>query len=81
MRVCSSIDRAISGESECGGSTEDESPECTPASSMCCMTPPMTARLPSETQSTSTSMASLRNSSTRSAGLPASRAASIASST
>src|SRR5215471_15615956 len=39
---------------------------------MCCMTPPMTHRRPSATQSTSTSIASLRNSSTRIVGVPAS---------
>ena len=33
--------RRSPGSSECGGSTLDESPECTPASSMCCITPPM----------------------------------------
>ena len=47
--------------SECGGRTLVESPECTPASSMCCMTPPMTAFFPSQTRSTSTSMARSRN--------------------
>ena len=71
----------ISGDSECGGSTLELSPECTPASSMCCMTPPMTQRLPSATQSTSTSMASLRNSSTSTVCVPASRAASNARAT
>jgi hypothetical protein len=65
MRVCSLDLVATSGGSECGGSTLAESPEWMPASSMCCITPPMTTRLPSATQSTSTSMASARNSSMR----------------
>ena len=43
-----------------GGSTQAESPEWMPASSMCCMTPPMTQRVPSEMASTSASNASSR---------------------
>ena len=42
------------------------SPECTPASSMCSMIPPITYVLPSPTRSTSTSTASSRNRSTSS---------------
>ncbi len=78
MRDCSSMLATISRGSECGGSTLELSPECTPASSMCCITPPMTQRLPSATTSTSISIASLRNSSTRIVCVPASRAASNA---
>ncbi len=44
-----------------GGSTQAESPEWTPASSMCCMTPAITASRPSQTASTSASKASSRN--------------------
>ena len=47
-----------------GGSAHDESPECTPASSMCSMTPPMNTSVPSQSASTSISMASSRNRST-----------------
>ncbi len=36
-RICSSM----SSPSECGGSTQALSPECTPASSTCCMIPPI----------------------------------------
>ena len=55
-RICSSI----SSPSECGGSTQALSPECTPASSTCCMIPPIQTSLPSQRASTSTSMASSR---------------------
>ena len=37
--VCRSISATISGFSECGGSEQAESPECTPASSICSITP------------------------------------------
>ena len=47
------------------GSTAAESPLWMPASSMCCMIPPMTTRSPSATASTSTSKASSRKRSTR----------------
>ena len=43
-----------------GGSTHAESPEWMPASSMCCITPPITTRSPSEIASTSASNASSR---------------------
>ena len=42
------------------GSTHDESPECTPASSMCSMMPAIRTSSPSESASTSTSVASSR---------------------
>ena len=79
FRVVSSISATTSASSEEGGRMLVESPECTPASSTCCITPPMTQRCPSETESTSTSVALLRNSSIRSVWLPASRAACMAS--
>ena len=44
----------VSADSEYGGSEHDESPECTPASSMCCITPPIST-LPSLSAMTSTS--------------------------
>src|SRR5262245_17644675 len=48
-----------------GGMTHAESPECTPASSMCSITPPMTTSpAASRSASTSTSVASSRNRST-----------------
>ena len=43
-----------------GGSEQAESPECTPACSICCMMPPITTSLPSPIASTSTSIASFR---------------------
>ena len=52
-RICSSI----SSPSECGGSTQALSPECTPASSTCCMIPPTHTSRPSQRASTSTSVA------------------------
>ena len=51
-RICPSI----SPPSECG-STQAESPECTPASSTCCMIPPIHTSVPSHSASTSTSIA------------------------
>ena len=48
-----------------GGSEQAESPECTPASSMCSSTPPTNSSSPSNTASTSTSTAPSRNRSTR----------------
>ena len=53
-----------SGSRVCGGSTQEESPEWMPASSMCSITPAITTRCPSEIASTSTSIASSRNLST-----------------
>ena len=44
-----------------GGSAQDESPECTPASSMCSITPPRNSSSPSNSPSTSISTASSRN--------------------
>ena len=43
------------------GMTQVESPEWTPASSTCCMTAPITVRVPSQIASTSTSIASSTN--------------------
>ena len=40
-RVCRSSSSTTSGRSVCGGSAQAESPECTPASSTCSMTPAM----------------------------------------
>ena len=65
-RICSSI----SSPSECGGSTQALSPECTPASSTCCMIPPIQASLPSQSASTSTSRESSRNRSRKIEGEP-----------
>ena len=45
--------------------TQAESPEWIPASSMCCMIPPITTRVPSASASTSTSKASSRKRSSR----------------
>src|ERR1039458_4024378 len=39
--------RSVSAESDCGGSTQELSPECTPASSMCSMMPAMRTSVPS----------------------------------
>jgi hypothetical protein len=63
LRVVSSISATTSASSDEGGRMLVESPECTPASSTCCITPPITQRWPSETESTSTSVALFRNSS------------------
>ena len=54
------ISSMVSFDSEYGGSEQAESPECTPACSMCSITPPMKVRLPSDRQSTSHSIASFR---------------------
>ncbi len=59
-RVASRICSSISAPSECGGSTQALSPECTPASSTCCMIPPIHTSVPSHRASTSTSVASSR---------------------
>jgi len=57
----------VSADSEYGGSEQDESPECTPASSMCSITPPIST-LPSlsamMSTSTSTALSRKRSSST-----------------
>ena len=63
--VAREISPRIDSESEKEGRTQEESPEWMPASSMCSMIPPMTARSASAMQSTSTSIASSRNLSTR----------------
>ena len=68
-RVCRLISSMTAGGRLCGGMTQAESPEWMPASSMCCITPPMSVRVPSLRQSTSTSMAASRNLSIR-IGLP-----------
>ncbi|MCC2636127.1 MAG: hypothetical protein K0S48_4013 [Ramlibacter sp.] len=54
------ISSMVSFFSEYGGSEQAESPECTPACSMCSITPPMKTRWPSPMQSTSHSTASFR---------------------
>ena len=53
-----------SGVIPCGGSTHAESPECTPASSTCSITPAIQVSSPSESASTSISTAPARNRST-----------------
>ena len=53
--------RARSAPSVTGGSTQAESPEWMPASSMCSMTPPRNISSPSNSASTSISIASSRN--------------------
>ena len=59
-RLAAQLAAAIAADSENGGSEHAESPECTPACSMCSMMPPMTTSVPSQTASTSTSIASFR---------------------
>ena len=56
-RVASRISPSSSEPSECGGSTQALSPEWMPASSTCCMTPPIHTSSPSQMASTSTSIA------------------------
>ena len=56
-RVCSRIRSSMSSPSECGGSTQAESPEWIPASSTCCMIPPIHTSSRSQSASTSTSIA------------------------
>ncbi|MDF9789954.1 hypothetical protein M2440_000655 [Methylorubrum extorquens] len=58
--VCRSSSARISGESVRGGSEQALSPEWMPASSMCSMMPAMNTLCPSQTASTSTSVASDR---------------------
>ena len=67
--VCDLISSSTEGGRLYAGSTQAESPLWMPASSMCCITPPMMVRVPSLRQSTSTSVASSRNLSI-STGLP-----------
>src|SRR3954447_2117690 len=55
--VHSRIRSSIAWPSECGGSTHAESPEWMPASSTCCMIPPIQTSSPSQIASTSTSIA------------------------
>ena len=50
----------VSGESERGGSEQAESPEWMPASSICSMIPAMNTSRPSQSASTSISIASER---------------------
>ena len=58
--VWRSSSSTISSDSECTGSEQALSPEWMPASSMCSMMPETKMVLPSQRQSTSTSMASVR---------------------
>jgi hypothetical protein len=60
LRVCSRISSICASVSMKGGSTHAESPEWIPASSMCCITPPITTVSPSHRASTSASNASSR---------------------
>jgi hypothetical protein len=55
----SSISSSSSSDSVAGGIWHDESPECTPASSMCSITAPTNTSVPSHTASTSISIAPL----------------------
>ena len=55
--VCTFSSAMVSAESECGGRQQAESPECTPASSICSMMPATCTLCPSDNASTSTSMA------------------------
>ena len=48
---------SISGPSDIAGITQAESPECTPASSTCCMIAPICTCSPSQSASTSISIA------------------------
>ena len=50
----------VAADSEYGGSEQAESPLCTPACSICSISPPTNTRWPSQMASTSHSMASLR---------------------
>ena len=60
LRVCARSSSWISGDRPFGGSEQPESPECTPACSMCSMMPPISTSSPSLTASTSTSIARSR---------------------
>ena len=66
LRVVSRISSSISSPRLIGGITQAESPEWTPASSTCCITPATTQRSPSASASTSTSIAFSRKRSKRS---------------
>ena len=55
--VASSTCPIISGPSDIAGITQAESPECTPASSTCCMIAPISTSSPSQSASTSISIA------------------------
>ena len=65
--TCSRNRSWVSADSEYGGSEQEESPECTPASSMCSITPPISTS-PSlsamTSTSTSTALSRKRSSST-----------------
>ena len=56
-RVASSTCRSISGPSDIAGITQAESPEWMPASSTCCMIAPISTSSPSQSASTSISIA------------------------
>ncbi len=60
LRVSSRRSACISRVRLMGGSEQPESPEWTPACSTCSMMPPMRTSSPSQTASTSTSMATSR---------------------
>jgi hypothetical protein len=62
------ISASTRSPSDMVGMTHVESPECTPASSTCCMTAPIVVRRPSQIASTSTSIASSTNRSTSEPG-------------
>ena len=59
--VACSTWRSIAGPSDMAGITQAESPECTPASSTCCMIAPIRTSWPSQSASTSISIAFSRN--------------------
>ena len=61
----SSTSACMAVDSPGAGSTQDESPECTPASSTCCITAATHVSSPSDTASTSISIALSRKRSTR----------------
>ncbi len=63
--ACRRTSSSTASDSDSVGNEQALSPECTPARSMCSMMPPMTTSLPSLTASTSSSIASSRNLSTR----------------
>ncbi len=54
--VCRRSSSCVCADSENGGKEHAESPEWTPACSMCSMMPPMTTSVPSQSASTSTSI-------------------------
>ena len=79
-RVARRISSSMSPPSECGGSTQAESPEWMPASSTCCMIPPIQTSSPSQIASTSTSIAFSRKRSRKIARAPPRLRAASASS-